>query len=708
MPPKSGKKGSASKGKGEEDREEPLQAILLADDYHNRFEPFTLEHPRCLLKLANTPLIEYTLEWLASVGVEQVFLYSGNHTDQVEQYLENSRWTRDPSPLSLDIIRSTATSVGDAMRDIDQKGLIKGDFIAVYGDVVANIPLQGALAAHKARREKNKNAIMTMVLREASGYRPAQLRQHARQCFVIDPETERCIHYESSRPGQSTRLNVPGEVLKDHVESEVRQDLVDCGIDICAPDVLAQWSDSFDWKVPRQDFVHGVLQDFETFGRMIHTFVFTEGYAARVHNLKAYDSVSNDVVSRWAYPYAPDTNLLSDQSFQLQKGGVYKEDGVVLARSSNVGRRSVLGKATSIGEGSTVMNSVIGRRCVIGSRVRIENAYIWDDAHIGNDSVVEHAIVASEASVGKRCRVKNGALVSYGVRIADETVVESNTRVTRLKRKRGYDADELITGVTDPKVVGEGGEGFELELDAEEEEVAEALLAGMQNIDLALDEDDISDFEDESDEDGFDHAQPSSRSGSFASIGSDESGETRRNAADFHHEAANSIFDSLQKQEDPDTIQMELKALRMSSNAEDKQVRRAVAVAFGKRIANLIESGKSPKDAVAAAIPKNQRLITACVKEAEEQAEFLLFLQIDLVHRPQGNKILVFAANVLAENDLVDGDGLEQWWEDERSSASEELKDVRADTKAVVDIMAGDSDDGEEEEETDDDDDDDE
>ena len=43
---------------------------------------------QCLLPLANTPIIEYTLEFLASSGVQDVFLYTGAHADQVEDYIK--------------------------------------------------------------------------------------------------------------------------------------------------------------------------------------------------------------------------------------------------------------------------------------------------------------------------------------------------------------------------------------------------------------------------------------------------------------------------------------------------------------------------------------------------------------------------------------------------------------------------------------------
>ncbi|KAF2772533.1 heat shock transcription factor 2 [Teratosphaeria nubilosa] len=695
--------GGGNKGGEEEKTEEPFQAVVFADAFETRFNPFTLDTPRCLLPLANTPLIEYTLAFLALNGVDEVFLYCGNHTDQVEDYLSKSRWMRGTAPFRLKTIKSSAKSVGDAMRHLDMEQCIKGDFIAVYGDVIANVSIDAALAAHRSRRAKDKNAIMTMILREAGDHHRT-MSHYMRPCFVIDEQSQRCVHYEQVRPREVARLDIPEAVFLESIEVDVRQDLIDCGIDICTLDVLGQWSDNFDWQALRRGFLYGVLKDYETFQRKIHTHVVKEGYAARVKNLQSYDAITKDVISRWAYPFSPETNMLEDQTYELQKGLVYKEAGVALARSSTIRQKSVVGKATSIGQNSTITNSVIGRRCVIGNRVKIDGAYIWDDARIGDDTIVESAIVGNEAAIGSKCHIQKGALISNGAKIGDGVSVKQHTRVSRLKRKRGYEEDELVRGTSDPSVVGEDGDGFVLELDEEEEEVYEALFHGVQNMDLTLDGEAPSDLDSEG-EDGVEyqgHARDS-RSESFASIGSaasDESGETRRQAADFYHEAMGSIFDSLQKGEDPDTIQLELTALTLASNAEGKQVRRAVAVAMSKRITNLIDGGQSPKDAVAATIPKNTRLVKGCVniKEEDEQAEFLLLLQSDLVHRQQGDKILLFACNALATNDLMEAEGFEQWWNDPKSSETDDLKQVRAETKQLVDVLVGEEESNEEDE----------
>ena len=590
------------------------------------------------------------------------------------------------------------------MRDLDHKQLITGDFICVYGDVVANIPMESALAAHRGRREKDKKAIMTLVLREAGDSHRTK-SNYTQPVFVIDPDSQRCVHYEQLRSKQTPRLDIAEEVLKDHVEVEVREDLIDCGIDICTPEVLAQYTDNFDWQMPRRGFLYGVLKDFETNQLTIHTHITSEGYAARVKNLQSYDAVSKDIVSRWAYPLCPDVNIISDQSYQMHKGNVYKEDRVVLARSSIINRRTVLGQASVVGESSNISNSIIGRRCVIGKRVKIDGAYIWDDARIGDDSTIDKAIVANEASIGLRCHIQSGALISYGVSIADGKTIRGSSRLTKVKQKQGHDRNELTKADSDHKIVGEQGEGYEMEVDEDEDELVESLLSGdiYQMRRLSLSTESISNLDSEEDGDDVDSyfRHRSSRSESFASINSDESGDTRRKAADFHHEATASIVDALQKNEDADTIQLELQALKLSTNAEDKQVRRAVAVSLMKRIAGLVESSSSPKDAVAKVLLPNKMLIERCVltekDEYSEQVEFLLYMQTDLVHRVQGDKILLFACNALAHNDLIEAEGFEQWWEDPRSSSTEELQNVRRDTKQLVDVLVG-----EDEEEDDD------
>ena len=67
-----GKKGDNTAGVEDSKRDQKLQAILLADSFSKSFRPVTWEKPKVLLPLVNVPMLEYTIEFLAQNGVEEV------------------------------------------------------------------------------------------------------------------------------------------------------------------------------------------------------------------------------------------------------------------------------------------------------------------------------------------------------------------------------------------------------------------------------------------------------------------------------------------------------------------------------------------------------------------------------------------------------------------------------------------------------------
>lgn len=602
-----------------------------------------------------------------------------------------SKWKLSSSPFrTLTLLKSTATSVGDAMRDLDNRDLITGDFLLVSGDVISNLPIEPALARHRARRGKDKNAIMTMVLREA-GVEHRTKSRGRRPVFVIDPAKERCLHYEemSRRQEAGRYVNIDPELLSTHEEIEIREDLIDCYIDICTPDVLGLWSDNFDYQSLRKSFLFGVLKDYELNGKTIHTYIVAEHYAARVRSLKAYDAVSKDVINRWTYPLCPDSNLVNGQSYRFGRGKIYEEEGVVLARSSVVNKRSVLGRETSIGDGSVVGDSVLGRRCQIGKNVLIEGAYIWDNAVIGDGATIRQAIVANEAVVGKNCRVEPGALISYGVRIADGMNVAGTSRITRANRKG--------SSISDTAIVGKGGEGYHYASDSDDDSSDTASTASSHliypNLTRSFSASSISTLN-SSDSDSLLQPEVSSRRSSFRSDPLDDVGQNR----DFHIEATSSILDGLTKGDAADVVQLELLSDRMRTNASDHMVRHAIVASFMKRIYNLIDGDQSVNTGIGAG--EAVKLVFGRYKELVErmsisdkdkedkadQVDFLMLVQKDAVGKSRGENVLLFVAKELYDLEIVEEEGVLQWWADPRS-AEGEMGRVRGLTEQFVDWL---------------------
>ena len=550
------------------------------------------------------------------------------------------------------------------MRDLDNRDLITGDFLLVSGDVVSNMSIEPALAKHRARQEKNKDAIMTMVLREA-GPDHRTKSKGSRPVFVIDPGAERCLYYEEmgSRRGRNKYVTLDPELLTSNAEIEIRDDLIDCHIDICTLDVLAQWSDNFDFQSLRKSFLHGVLKDYETYGKTIHTHIVTDQYAARVKSLRAYNAVSKDVMGRWAYPLCPDSNLMPDQSYRFGKGKVYQEDTVVIGTTSIT--KTVVGSQTSIGEDSIISASTIGRRCKIGKNVVIEGAYIWDDVTVGDGSIIREAIVANDTTIGKNCTIESGALISFGVQLPDHIGISMNRKITRHQESffdnRVDPEDSDTSSVASPRLIYR-------------DPSASSSVSSISTL--------------ASSDDNLEPVRDSSRRSSFRSDPSDDAAESR----DFHVEATASILDGLQKGDPADTIILELNGYRMSTNASQHEVRKAVVAAFMKRVSSLSagdsSSGVSAREAVKDVFRKYKGLVerTMFDEDADEkvdQVDFLLLLQKEVLGRPNGDHLLLFVTTELYDSDIVEEDGVLQWWDNGRS-AEGEMGRVRGLTEQFV------------------------
>ncbi|KAF2970342.1 hypothetical protein GQX73_g3183 [Xylaria multiplex] len=725
---KGGRGGAAAKSKkgskpgGEEKREAALQAVacLIADDFQTRFLPFSLDKPRCLLPLANTPLIEYTLEFLAMNDVKEVFIYCGAHYEQIERYIQNSRWLpiAQSSPFSvLEFIRvADARSEGDFLRDLDGRGIIGGDFLLVHGDLISNLSLEGALAAHRARREANRDSCMTMVLREAGEAEHHTKARTKSPIFIVDPRKNRCLHYEELNPFQADRYVDLDPTILENSEAEARIDLVDAQIDICTPDVLALWSESFDYELPRANFLHGVLKDWELNGKMIHTEIVTEGYSARATNLQMYDAISHDIVGGWAYPFTPDCNLLKGQTYQLRNDNIYQEDDVFVEDDAEA-IDAVLGRDTHVGSKSIIQNSIIGRNCKIGSNVRIINSFIWDDVEIEDDAVIEHAIVADTTHIGRGVAVREGCLVSYGVRIGEKLDIGASTVLSLLSHSRSPLESQ-------PKVVGPQGKGARFLYPEEDEAGAEdlerlenSLIYNLEQFDIetssvsSLGDDGLSD--DDSEAASTTPSQPTVRS-RLSSFASDDSGAP--NFSSFHADAVHGLLEVLRGSVgDFDSEKLEFTSLRLANNASDVAMRKAVATAFVRRAVELMNAESSGLDASKAAKETltSREGASSFVADVgvggdsvSEQLEFALAVQracvssTKVIEVGKAGNLLAAMLQQMYDLDVLEEDGLLAWWEDARGKEGEVMPVVRAKCQPLIEWLEN----AEEESDEDDDD----
>ncbi|KAJ9185907.1 hypothetical protein P3X46_005483 [Hevea brasiliensis] len=439
----------------------PLQAILLADSFTTKFRPITLERPKVLLPLVNVPMINYTLAWLESAGVEEVFVFCCAHSRQVIDYLEKSEWFSQPNFTVTTIESHNSISAGDALRLIYERNVIHGDFVLVSGDTVSNMSLTQAIQEHKERRKKDSNAVMTMVIKQS---KPSPITHQSRlgtdELFMaIDPQTKQLLYYEEKADHIKGFISLDNMLLADNPSICLHNDKQDCYIDICSSEVLSLFTDNFDYQHLRRHFVKGLLVD-DIMGYKIFTYEIHSSYAARIDNYRSYDTISKDIIQRWTYPFVPDVTFFANSATKVEREGMYRAPEIEQSRSAQMGPFTVVGKGTRIGNNSKISNSVIGKNCAIGSNVSIVGSYVWDDVTIEDGCELRHAIVCDGVIIKSGAVLEPGVVLSFKVVIGQQFVVPAYSKVSLLQQPTMQDSDEELeyadsnSGILDSSISG--------------------------------------------------------------------------------------------------------------------------------------------------------------------------------------------------------------------------------------------------------------
>ncbi|CAD5119454.1 DgyrCDS8061 [Dimorphilus gyrociliatus] len=410
-------------------QEEILQAVVIADSFNVRFAPITTDLPRVLV---NRPLIDYTLEFLCLNGAQEIIIFCRSHVDQIQRHVE-SKWIRKSNPCTIKIFSSQeCVSLGDALRDLDKKNIIQNDFILVNGDLISNMTLSPILQEHKERRRKEKCMVMTMIMKKTNS--PPKMKFKDDDILLaVNNDTKTVLYYKKLQ--ENRVIGFPLSIFKSNPNVSIRNDLMSTGISICSAKVLSLFGDNFDYEC-RDDFIKGILIDEEISGNTITVHIEEKEYAARVSNLRTYESITKEVIDRWAFPIVPDVSFdINDPKYSYRRHNIYLDDDVKLHSNCKLIRTVAIGNNSQISENAQISNSVIGRNCKIGKNALIQNAFIWDNVTIEDDCCLKTCILANHVTVFRGVTIEEGCVLSTNVTVGPEVPIPGGTLLCKSEIK---------------------------------------------------------------------------------------------------------------------------------------------------------------------------------------------------------------------------------------------------------------------------------
>lgn len=377
-----------------------------------------------LLPIVNVPLLNYALEMLNRSGVEEVILFCSSNIDAVKQYVkegidQHNTWSIQ---MHIQIVSSEGCRcLGDALRDIDAKGLLRGHFVLLGADTVSNVKLLPIMDIHKANCKLDKGTAMTVLYKKI----PQGQRTGDEVLIATDRATNRLLYHQKVKAHmKERRFTFPLEMFSTNSDFVFHHDLVDPGIAICSPAALPLFADNFDF-LTRDDFVRGLLMNEEILASSIYVHELGEQqYARKVTNWQTYQMVSKDIMNRWVYPLVPNNGICRlELSYAFLRNMVYKNKNAHLERDAVLKQNVIINDESFVGNKSLLEFSVVGKKCRIGRNCRLSHAYVLDGTTIEDEVVLNYCFIGQGARLSKGCVIDQGTVVGDGCVIPPKTLL---------------------------------------------------------------------------------------------------------------------------------------------------------------------------------------------------------------------------------------------------------------------------------------------
>lgn len=367
-----------------------MKAVVLAAGEGVRLQPVTATRPKHLIKIAGKPILQYSLEALKSVGVNEVAVVTHYMGAAIRQYFGDG----EKLGLSLKYIEQPSIlGTGNAASIAEPE--VKENFLLVYGDLLFS-PKSVQLVL-TAFRNSNANAAMAVVpVKKPENYGIVALEKDSTIKKIVEKPLPKDAPSNLANAGiyalttevfdliHSIKPTVRGELeLTDAISlySKHKKKVLAVKIEMNEwLDIGQPWDllDANEWALKRME--HRVLGNVEDGAHLIGPVTVAE--TARV------------------------------------RSGAYVEGPSLIEEESDVGPNCFIRAHTNI-----------GKNVRIGNAVEVKNSIIMDGTHIGHLSYVGDSVLCERCNLGAGTITANYRLDSGNVKMAIKgKVVDSGRR----------------------------------------------------------------------------------------------------------------------------------------------------------------------------------------------------------------------------------------------------------------------------------------
>lgn len=131
-------------------------AVILAGGKGTRLGELTKEIPKPMIRVGGKPVLEHQIELLKRYGITEIILLTNHFSDVIEEYFG------DGEALGVNIKyfkEKEGEPLGTAGSVKALEGVLKDDFLVLYGDVMMDVNVDNFIRYHRAKNSKGTLAL---------------------------------------------------------------------------------------------------------------------------------------------------------------------------------------------------------------------------------------------------------------------------------------------------------------------------------------------------------------------------------------------------------------------------------------------------------------------------------------------------------------------------------------------------------------------
>ena len=342
-----------------------MKAVILVGGLGTRLRPLSINMPKAMMPVINTPFLEYVIRRLSRHNIKQVILAISHLPQPIKDYLgTGSRFGIRLNYILEETPLGTAGPVKNAEKLLDEA------FLVLNGDIFTDLDLTAMMDLHNQRESK-----ITIALTP-----------------VDNPTSYGLI--ETDTQGRVSRF------LEKPSWEQVTTNMINAGTYILEPDVLASIPPQTNFSFERQVFPPLLER-----GEPIYAFP-SSCYWMDIGTPEKYHRLNRDLLSGRSNQY----------SFNSSNRVLIGEQGNSHPTAHITGP-AVVGNNCNIGQEVRLSGPlVIGSDCQILEETIVEDSIIWDAVETGPKTIVRRSIIANN------CRLGAGSVI-------EDTVISDNVTI---------------------------------------------------------------------------------------------------------------------------------------------------------------------------------------------------------------------------------------------------------------------------------------